>query len=545
MESPASPSRPPFAAADSALRRGGRWLRLVLEVVVLSVLILVSRCANFPDVFVDGKIYFVDADCYARMTRARLVAQHPGLVVRQHDFENYPTGISPHTTAPFDYLIVLLAFALRPFTAQPLDLAGALVSPLLALAAGWFLWWWSRRLAWPARYLMLLVHALSAMLVHGTSLGRPDQQALLIVTVLVALAAEWRLQEKPRRGWSVASGLSWGLALWVSLYEPLILLAALLFALGLWQRGRWWAGERRIGWWVLLALLLLAAGVERRWPAWPLASPYFANWSATIGELQSIGLTDRVWVFWCSGLLLVSPFLLVLAGRRRSLPWSFVALLAISFALTLWQARWGYFLAVVFVLTIPAQLAIVRPKWLAVAVALLALLPLLQFWDTQLWPNEETTERRTAARVAAVQWRALASSLAGGERAPVLAPWWLSPAIAYWSGQPVVAGSSHESLPGIVDSARFYLSTSPAAAAQVLRQHGVKWVLAGDDEELATNSAALLGVKIPAAALCHRLARSPLQVPSYLKFTERNGPFTLYQVRAFPWNSNSLGGLGR
>ena len=71
----------------------------------------------------EGNIYFVDPDCYSRMSRARLVAEHPGLIVRQPDFENFPAGISPHTTAPLDYLIVLLAAGLRAFTAQPLDLA--------------------------------------------------------------------------------------------------------------------------------------------------------------------------------------------------------------------------------------------------------------------------------------------------------------------------------------------------------------------------------------------------------------------------------------
>ncbi len=47
------------------------------------------------------------------MTRARLVAEHPGTVVRHDDFENFPAGVTPHTTAPLDYLIVALAALLR------------------------------------------------------------------------------------------------------------------------------------------------------------------------------------------------------------------------------------------------------------------------------------------------------------------------------------------------------------------------------------------------------------------------------------------------
>jgi hypothetical protein len=513
------------------LHRAGRWLWNAVELALFSALILSTRCANYRDVFVDGKIYFVDADCYSRMTRVRLVAEHPGLIVRQHDFENFPAGISPHTTAPLDYLIVLLAAGLRPFTTQPLDLAGAIVSPLLALGAGWFLWWWSRRIVWPARYAMLLLYALSAILVHGTALGRPDQQSLLIVTVLVALAAEWRLLEIPSREWGIVSGTSWGLALWVSLYEPLILLVGLVLSLAVAARSNLTARPRRIGWWILLGTVLLAALVERRVPAWPRSEPFFANWAGTIGELQPVGLTNPIWLQWCGGLLLVSPFLLAVAVRRHFLHWTFTGLLALCFLLTLWQARWGYFFAVVFLLTIPAQFMIVRPKWLADGMVILALLPLLQFWDGNLWPNDETAAERTADRIAMAQWRAVASALAGPERGPILAPWWLAPATAYWSGQPVVAGSSHESLPGIVESARFFLSTSPGEASEILRRHGVQWVLADDGERVARNSAAILGVSAPAAALCRRLERSRSQVPLFLKLAGQNGACRLYQVR--------------
>ena len=118
------------------MRRLARIGLNVLEIVILSALILAARCANYQDVFVAGNVYFTDADCYARMTRARMCAEHPGLIVRHHDFENFPQGITPHTTAPLDYLIVALSILLRPFTAHALDLAGALISPLLALFGG-------------------------------------------------------------------------------------------------------------------------------------------------------------------------------------------------------------------------------------------------------------------------------------------------------------------------------------------------------------------------------------------------------------------------
>jgi hypothetical protein len=498
-------------------------LRVALEIVLFSALILATRCANYQDVFVGGRIYFVDADCYARMTRVRMVAEHPGLVVRQHDFENFPAGITPHTMAPLDYLIFGLALALRPFAGQPLDLAGAIVSPLLALLGGWFLWWWSRRFEQPGRCAALLLYGLSAILAHGTALGRPDQQSLLIVVLLVALAAEWTSQEKPSRGWSVVSGASWGLALWVSLYEPLVLLGGLAIFSLIGSRSQLTARFRRVGWFILLGLVLLAALVERRWPELPGGQPFFAGWSATVGELRHVGLTNPIWLSWCGGLILLGPLLLTLALRRRSIPRVFAGLLVLSFLLTLWEARWGYFLAVVFSLTIPAQIAVVRRKSLAWLMVAFSVLPLLQFWHGQFWPNEEVMDRRIENRIEAAQWRAAASALAGARREPVLAPWWLSPATAYWSGQPVVAGSSHESLPGIVASARFFLATSPDDAREILRRHDVHWVLAYDGERVAENSAALLGVPAPTNALCFTLDRTPSQAPRFLSLAWQNG----------------------
>jgi len=513
------------------LRPVGRSLRIAVEIAILSGLILSTRCANFADVFVNGQIYFVDSDCYARMTRARMVAEHPGLVVRRHNFENFPAGIVPHTTAPLDYLIVVLSWSLSRWTAQPLDLAGAIVSPLLALAGGWFLCWWSRCLRGPGRFAALIVYALSAILGHGTALGRPDHQSLLILALLIALAAEWTLQERASRGWGVVSGLSWGLALWVSLYEPLILLGGLVLFSAADRWSKLTAPPRRPGWFVFLGVVLLAALVERRWPEWPGSQPFFASWSSTIGELRPVSLTNPIWFDWGGGMILLAPFLLVLAWRRGQLRGVFAALLLLTFCLTLWEARWGYFLVIVFLFTLPAQLAVVRQKWLAGGALALLLFPLLHFWETQFWPTEQLRIRRAQDRTEAAQWRDAASALRQEPSASVLAPWWLSPETAYWSGQPLVAGSSHESLPGIVASARFFVATSADEAETILRQHKVGWVFASDGERTVENSAAILGGAVPARALGRVLDQFPSQAPLFLVLDRQNGACKVYRVR--------------
>jgi hypothetical protein len=509
-----------------------RPARLILEIAFLTALILAARCANYQDVFVGGKIYFLDADCYARMSRARIVVQHPGTVVRHHDFENYTAGTSPHTTAPLDYAIAAVARSLGPFTVQPLDLAGAIISPLLALGGGWFLCWWSRRLASPYRWTTLLLYAGSPILAHGTALGRPDHQGLLIVLLLLALVAEWELLARPSRGWAVVSGSSWGMAVWVSFYEPLLLLSALLIFYLFRGRKELTAPHRRIGWCLLAGIVLLAALVERRWPHFPNPAlrPFFAHWSATIGELKAVGLTNPIWLHWFGALILVAPVLIFLALKRRTIPPSFALLLGLTLLLTIWQARWGYFFGLVFALTIPAQLEIVRRSWLGWLMVTIALLPLLQDWDEQLWPNDQVLARRAQDRIEAVEWRAAATSLASDNCEPLLAPWWLSPAAAYWSGQPAIAGSSHESLAGIVESARFFLATQPNDAREILRQRGVKWVLAYDADRVAQNSAQILGLSPPEKPLCVTLDRSPSRAPEFLVLAAQNRSCKVYRV---------------
>ncbi|HEY5036070.1 MAG TPA: hypothetical protein VII74_02935 [Chthoniobacterales bacterium] len=129
-----------------------------------------------------------------------------------------------------------------------------------------------------------------------------------------------------------------------------------------------------------------------------------------------------------------------------------------------------------------------------------------------------------------MEWRA-ASIIPRGEVAPFLAPWWLSPEVAYWSRQPGVAGSSHESLRGIVDSARFFLAVVPNDAEAILRRDKVKWVFAYDDERVARNSAAILGLTAPPRALCFILDQTPSRAPSFLAFVGQNNSCKIYRVR--------------
>ena len=503
-----------------------------------------------------GNVYFTDADCYARMTRVRMCAQHPGTIVRHHDFENFPQGTSPHTTAPFDYLILGLSTLLKPFTAHPVDLAGALISPLLALFGGWFLWWWSRRMRFRFRWALLILYGISPILVHGSELGRPDHQSLSIWLVTMALCAEWALRSEGNNAgdtplsaamaiqrWSIVSGIAWGLALWVSAYEALLLLALVLACRAVGARRRvidWWqdrqsllARNRRVGWILFGAIVLLAAVIERRIPSISIlhSNKIFTNWARTIGELASVSPTDPIWFRWAGWLLIAAPFLIWFSTRKKHSPPIFIVfLLVATYVFTIWQTRWAYFFVSIFAIALPSLLEPIKLRTVVWAAFILSIFPILRDWDDRIWPTDAELARRLEHRHEAIELRASATTMMSSETRPFLAPWWLSPSIAYWSGQPGVGGSSHESLSGIADSARFFLAADQEQARKILENRHLSWVVAYDADRVTQNSAAILGAPVPARPLAQILDRTPAQAPGFLTLTDQNGVDKVFRV---------------
>jgi hypothetical protein len=194
--------------------------------------------------------------------------------------------------------------------------------------------------------------------------------------------------------------------------------------------------------------------------------------------------------------------------------------------LCVWQKRWGYFLALGVALSIPWQLGALRSRALGWVVGLLALWPAAHQNWTRWHPTEEQMELRAYNSIGHEYWRQIAQFMRSPERRPFLAPWWVSPEIAYWSRQPGVAGTSHQSLAGIVDTANFFLSDDVEEIAEILRRRQVRTVLIDDvqdpnnDDRLAviTNSEKILNTylhssKVPFGEL---LGSSPLKAPKFL-----------------------------
>ena len=195
----------------------------------------------------------------------------------------------------------------------------------------------------------------------------------------------------------------------------------------------------------------------------------------------------------------------------------------------MWQARWGYFATLVFALALPGCLSFVRFRpagWVLIGISLF---PILKDWDERLWPNEFQSALTAERRTDAILWRNAAQQIDG----PFIAPWWWSPAAAYWSRQPGIAGSSHEALDGIEQSARFFLASDPETAKAVAVKNRVEWVLAYDADRTLANSAALLGIPAPENALGRVLDRTPSHAPEFLQLAAQNSSAKLFRVHFF------------
>ena len=519
-----------------------RELRSCTALVIWLALTLAACCWNWRQVFVGGQIYFSDPDCYSRMTRAQGVIATPWKSIGFHDFENAPLGVVPHTTAPTDFLLAALTGAIHlgfritgvHLAHSSLELAGAFLSPLLGITLVAFLWWWGRKLDLPNRNAALALAALSPILAHGFQLGRPDHQSLIILLVGAALATEIALWERPSRAWQICSAVLWAFALWTSFFEPFILFCATaLMRLGVQGRRAIPDGTAA----AIFALVLIGAilfdGWRVRAPSAEERSAFF-RWALDIGELRP-GTLNQLFG-WTGWFLVASPALLLWRSwKAKDLRYAWLAALLLFLAgLSLWHMRWGYFLAIVFALSLPWALAAIPSKsaaWLALAISLW---PLAEEWDRLLYPDEQAGIARAEDREDAFLLRETAKALVSPERAIILAPWWLSPPIAYWSGQRCVSGSSHQSLPGTIDSSRFYLSTAPEEACEILRRRSVNYVVAYEPSRVISNAAQILGQNPPDKPLGKTLYEHPYSAPAFLRVVYENKFFKVFEVADGP-----------
>jgi hypothetical protein len=254
------------------------------------------------------------------------------------------------------------------------------------------------------------------------------------------------------------------------------------------------------------------------------------QWATTIGELQS--LENPMDLSQSTGLLLwLAPFLVPWRVMRTRYIMGWLLLLSISAVLAWWQIRWTPYFAVVFLCCLPLILSQASSPFRCALVFLLSLWPVYSEWDRTLHPEARISEERYLDRSERVNARLAAERMRSGETTPFLAVWWWSPALAYWSGQPAVAGSGHEGISGIVDSARFFLSEDPKEAREILERRGVKMVVASDGARAVENSAAVLGRPKPLKATAEKLWESKQDPALGLEGESNVTTFRLLRVR--------------
>jgi hypothetical protein len=516
---------------ESGLTRPTELARTIAAVLLLAGIFLAAVSWNRSQVLVprvDGGVLvvFADGDCQSRMQRAAMVADRPGTIVRAHDFENYPQGTVPHTTSPMDYLIAALGLVVRP-----LDVAGAWVSPLLGLVTLLFLFFWSRAIGLRPRWPMLLLFAVSPALTHAFALGRPDHQSLLVVLTTVALAANFAFICTSRAGWAWGSGTAWGLALWVSWFEPLVLLVAQEVARVIalrkaaypnaWRNALLLTAGIALGAWML-------EGFRNPWPSDEVRA-LFPRWAALLGELQVAA--PQAMFAWTGWLLVPAPLLLAWNYYKSRDPLALIVLilLAVVTALTGWQARWNPWQAAVFCLALPWILAPLRKQWIIWMVFLASLWPVAWVWDARLFPASADQAKQQEKIIEAALLERVGEFLKTQPHGGVLAPWWISPALARASGQPMVGGTSHQSLPGSADTARFFMADDDEVALAQLRIRDVRYVVTDDPERIIATSAQLLGVPAPQNPFIVRLARG-CGIPHFLEPVFANEFFRVYKV---------------
>lgn len=504
-------------------------LREVAWLAILLALALAAFTWNQEAVFFGGEVYYIDGDCYSRMTRARMLEEGGFRSIRYHDWENFPEGTSPHTTMPLDALVVGLSQAMSFFSERHLVLAGAWISPILGCLFLIFLATWSKAVCLPYRRAMLLLLAVSPIIAHGFQVGRPDHQSLLMLLTGVALGAEVMIWRRGALAWRYLSALAWALALWVSLFEPSILLGLVLLARVVFRAPQEPkdAKNSRFG---PLALFLGLLALTLWLDGWRAAAfhPSFSRWALNIGELRSAGWGG---IFsWCGWLLAVSPLILGwrwIQGRER-LCGLWILLICATAGLSLYHARWGYFLALVFAMSLPWVLKGFPKPWLGWLLFIGSLWPVAAEWDRRLYPDDEAFRARVENIADAVALREAALVLRELPTGGVVAPWWFCPATVWWSGQPCIGGTSHQSLPGIVESCQFYLGVEPDPA--FLRKRKVGYVFAYEPERLVSNSRQILGLQTDSPVLAESLYISRNEPPDGLKRIFANQFFKVYQV---------------
>ncbi len=513
-------------------------MKSVLWICFCACLAIAARCHDVRQVFVNHAIYLNDPGDYARLVRVRGLESAFAGTSAQSALDCAPAAAE---SVPLDFLVLGLKKAIEGFLlfldpnrlsalrGQELDLAGAVVAPLLAFVTCLILGFWARNAA-PSHgsaAALPFLFAVSPLLAHATLLGSPTEASLLMAALALALISEFRAASIVSRPWMVFGGAMWALALWISWRESVVLIGGLVLIWGVFHPKRLFCAER---WFWLLAFCLVAScGIAARAGA--------ANEPGSILDLLRNGSSSNEAsgvegvLGWVGAGVLAAPVLLFVAGRRDRRAWAGLLLLALVGVAGCGRgAYWFQIACLLFVMALPWMLEVFRRQWVSWGLLIISLWPLASLWDRILYPEDEARQYALQQGMERVLLRDVSLRMRTGPPGKFLAPWWLSPALAYWSGQPALTGAGRLNGPGVLDSARLYLSESPQQAEAIVERVEIRWVVADEPARIVADSRKWLAGEVPEMPIARALMERPHSAAPWLKPVFANQFFKLFLV---------------
>jgi len=420
--------------------------------------------------------FAVEADCYSQLARVQRILDGQGLIQNHFTVENWPEGLTPSTTAPFDYAILLLYAPLALFTKYPLDWAGALISPALwvVLVLFW-MFFRSREFNLAGRAVLLMGSAALPAFLWATACGRPRHQSLILALMAIGLTAEyerWQIELTSKRAWNIFAGVVWGLACWTSLFEPTLVVGCLILFNLVVRR------KENFAFLVSFGVVMLVALILEGWHIYYPPAQYhevLLRWLATIAEVQSVNFAGMM-----QGMTLLVLLLPLIIWKLRA-PEGFnktdvlvILLTVLLTVLAVVQRRWLYYASLAELMLLARYFQAAPTRWPRLVVLGLCLAGMADADENEFESHAHLPPNQPSPQL--VQISQSISGVGG-----IMAPWWISPGLLYFSGQPIVSGSSHCGISGIEASAKFFTATSWADAELILQQRKVRWIVVWDD----------------------------------------------------------------
>lgn len=169
---------------------GQRWRLLIFAAVFLVALVL--RLLPFEQVFMNGRVYYYDPDCYMRLRKVLIyLTTFPQTAIHDY-FQGYPQGTGVITPPTMEYLLAALLWPLRslPSFVPLLERLIALIPPILGALTALLLCRFTTSIAGIAAGLTAgFVLAVIPAHLEATILGRFDNE---MIEPLLLLLVFWR-----------------------------------------------------------------------------------------------------------------------------------------------------------------------------------------------------------------------------------------------------------------------------------------------------------------------------------------------------------------